>query len=41
MIDKITAPPAPVFAGADTSEGMHLAKYMVQVVIDYTKYFDD
>lgn len=41
VIDKITAPPAPVFAGADTSEGMHLAKYMVQVVIDYTKYFDD
>lgn len=38
VIDKITAPPAPSFAGADTSEGMHLAKYMVQVVIDYTKY---
>lgn len=38
VIDKITAPPAPAFAGADTSEGMHLAKYMVQVVIDYTKY---
>ena len=37
-IDRITVPPSPAFAGQDNSEGMHLAKYMIQVVIDYTKY---
>lgn len=38
VIDGITAPPAPVFAGQEKSEGMSLAKYMIQVVIDYTKF---
>ncbi len=37
-IDKITVPPSPTFAGQDNSEGMHLAKYIIQVVIDYIKF---
>lgn len=37
-IDEITVPPSPTFAGQDTSDGMHLAKYMIQVEIDYIKY---
>lgn len=37
-VDDISVPPSPLFAGQDHSEGMILAKYMIQVDIDYIKY---
>ncbi len=37
-IDDINVPPSPLFAGQDNSEDMMLAKYMIQVSIDYIKY---
>lgn len=38
VIDAISVPPSPIFAAEDKSEGMNLAKYMIQVVINYTKF---
>ena len=38
VVDDIEVPPEPVFAAEDKSEGMNLAKYMIQVVIHYTKF---
>ncbi|MBQ9428615.1 MAG: hypothetical protein IJU41_03615 [Clostridia bacterium] len=37
VIQRMSAPPAPSFAGADRNEGMNLAKYMIQVTIDYER----
>ena len=37
-VDDIRVPPAPIFAGQERSEGMVLAKYMIQIEIDYIKY---
>lgn len=39
-VEDISAAPSPVLAGTDTSEGMNLAKYMIQVRINYLKFND-
>ena len=37
-VEDLRVSPAPIFAGQEHTEGMILAKYMVQIEIDYIKY---
>lgn len=37
-VEKMTVAPSPTYSGMDSSEHMALAKYMIQVTIEYIKY---